>query len=389
MNISKRIERIILLVRCIVRALFHGAANQISSSISRIIVVPTGKLGDVVCATPVLYAIRKHLPKARIIVAGNSKLHRPLLSDSGLVDEYFNLEEKGVVERIRKYRAEVALVTGPSFEPTALLYLAGIPLVVAPKVEGGFSPSETKPYKILQRFVKTYIYRIGEYAPRERLKALEPLGIISTDTTKHLGFSERADKKVKQFFIDNDINVNRDLVIGISPSAGNKIKNWGGKKFANLADYLYAEYKTKILIIGGSRDKEEVEEMIAHLNQNTQIVNTLEKFNIEELKVAISKMDLFISVDTGPIYIAEAFGVPTVDITGPIDEREQPPIGKMHVVVTPPEPRKPQLFVMNARAYNTKEALRQTESISVEKVTSSCNILIALIINDKGQRISG
>ena len=34
---------------------------------------------------------------------------------------------------------------------------------------------------------------------------------------------------------------------------------------------------------------------------------------------------LFISVDTGPIYIAEAFNVPTVDIVGPVDENVQPP----------------------------------------------------------------
>ncbi|MDO8729517.1 MAG: hypothetical protein Q7K26_06610, partial [bacterium] len=180
----KRMSRFTLLAISITFYLFRGRADKIPKKLSTIIVVLTGKLGDIVCGTPVLNAIRTHNSNIRIIVAGQTKLQRAVLENSGLVDEYIDLEGTGMIARIKKYHAEAGLVTGPSYESTALLYIAGIPLVVAPRVVGGFSPSETRPYKILQRFVKTYIYRIGEYAPRERLKALEPLGIISTDTTK-------------------------------------------------------------------------------------------------------------------------------------------------------------------------------------------------------------
>ena len=188
MRFLDRISRIILLIQCIVRRIFYGVANKVPKDISKIIVVPSGKLGDVVCTTPVLLAIRNHLPHAHIIVAGNSKMHRQLLSNSGLVDEYIDLEEKGAVARIKEIHADAGLVTGPSYKPTALLYIAGIPLVVAPRVTGGVSSSETRPYKILKRFIKTFPYQIGKYAPRERLKCLEPIDIYSDDTTKHLGF---------------------------------------------------------------------------------------------------------------------------------------------------------------------------------------------------------
>jgi ADP-heptose:LPS heptosyltransferase len=81
-------------------------------------------------------------------------------------------------------------------------------------------------------------------------------------------------------------------------------------------------------------------------------------------------------VDTGPIYVAEAFGTPTVDIVGPVDEREQPPIGQKHRVVVPPERRIPALHIMNAHGYDRKEARRQSEAITTAMVLDACRELL-------------
>lgn len=377
MNFFSRIKRIILIARCLWRGVFWGRASQRPKSVSRIIVVPTGKLGDIVCNTPVLKAIRTYLPKAHLIVAGATKLHRPILSDSGLVDEYLDLEKKGMIDRAKNYQADVAIVTGPSYEPAALLYLAGVPLVIAARVEGGVSPAVTRPYKILQRLIKTFPYRFGEYAPRERLRALEPLGIFSDDTRKHLGFSQIADQKVEQFFFANNLNSENDLIVGISPTAGNKIKEWPTERFAKVADYLYEKYNAKVLIVGSKNDSAKAQEMISHLNKNTKLIDATGAFNLDELKAFISKLQLFISVDTGPIYIAEAFGVPTVNIVGPVDERVQPPRGLIHRNVVPPNRQRAELSILNARSYNQEEARRQVFSITVPAVIEEIDRLIS------------
>lgn len=378
MNFFDKINRLLLVLRCVARACISGKANRIPTNVSRIIVVPSGKLGDVVCTTPVLHAIRTHLPKAYIIVAGVSSLHRPLLADSGLVDEYLDLEEGGALARIKACRADAALVTGPSFKATALLYLAGIPLVIAPKIEGGLSPAQTRPYTLLQQCVTTFSYRMGEYAPRERLKVLEPLGIFTNDTEKHLGFSETASKKVTEFFIENGIEITKDFIVGISPSAGNKIKEWPEERFAAVADYVATTYQAKILIIGGPSDKEKVKKTKSYMQSKTTVIEATD-FSIDELKALIHELTLFIAVDTGPIYIAEAFRIPTIDITGPIDEKEQPPQGLLHRNVVPPERLRPELFVLNARFYNEKEALRQLTSITVSAVVHEIDQLVTEI----------
>ncbi|OGN16168.1 MAG: hypothetical protein A3B99_00895 [Candidatus Yanofskybacteria bacterium RIFCSPHIGHO2_02_FULL_44_12b] len=353
-----RLKRVILLVRSLLRAIFYGSADRVPSRISRIIVVPDGKLGDVVCATPVFAAVRKHFPSARIVAAGDVKFLSSILSDSTLVDEYVDL--KG-------YPADAALLTGPSYEAAAKLYLAGVPLITAPLVGGGFSPLVTKPYRILTRFLKTYPYRMGEYAPREKLRCLEPLGVKEEDTTKHLGFSAEALKKVSKYF-------DGTFTVGLTPTAGHKIKEWPEERFAEVADYL-VEKSYRVLIIGGPKDVEKVDKVISLIRNKANVVSVTD-LNVDGLKALISKLNLFISVDTGPIYIAEAFNVPTIDITGPIDEREQPPRGKIHKWVVPKERKRPELFVLNAKSYDREEAKRQVNSITVSEVEDAIELLL-------------
>lgn len=370
MNTFRRVYRFLLLFRIIFTRIVKGRANKQRNQLNTIIVVATGKLGDIVCCTPILVAIRTFKPKAKIIVAGPISLRKAILADSGLADDYLDIEGRGAISRIKSLNADAALVTGPSYYSLALLYIAGIPLVVGPHVSGGFSPSVTRPYRILEKYIATYPYRFGMYAPRERLGCLVPIGINTEITKKVLSFSAAARERIDHFFRENNVNLKKDFVVAISPSAGNKIKEWPEEKFAQVADYLYSKYKAKIFIIGGPTDVDKVSLVISSAKSGPNFL-PVTKFNIDDLKAFVSQINLFISVDTGPIYIAEAFGVPTIDITGPIDEREQPPIGPKHKIVTPPEPRKPELSVLNAKSYNYEEAMRQINSITVGMVTEA------------------
>ncbi|OHB17098.1 MAG: hypothetical protein A2544_01025 [Candidatus Zambryskibacteria bacterium RIFOXYD2_FULL_43_10] len=347
--------------------MFYGKADKIPSNVSVIIVVPSGKLGDVVCATPVLHAIRTHLSQAHLIVAGNSRLHRPLLADSGLVDDYLDLEE-GTRARIKERPADAALVTGPSYESAALLYLAGIKLVIAPRAVGGFSSSETRPYKILQHFIKAFPYQIDEYAPRERLKALEPLGIISSDTAKHLGFSEVAEKKTADLL--SKISGSYKYLIGISAGVGNKEKQWDPKKFAQVTNHLIKKYGAHVIVFGGKNDIAESSELISAIEDKSRMTDST-CISIDDLKARISKLDAFISVNTGPLYIAEAFDIPTVDILGPVDPWDQSPRGKIHKMVFPPGKPKPLFSIMNMRNHDIREAQRIAKSTRLEDVITA------------------
>lgn len=368
-EVLERIMRVVLLLRCVFS--FRGRAGGVSLPPKLIFVVLTGKLGDVVCGTPVLRALRKHFPNARLIVAGETKIQRPVLEDSGLVDGY--LDSSKPLREIRKYQADVAIITGPSFTPSALMYLAGVPLVVSADVRGGYSPAETRLYKILKKLITTFPYEIYGYAPRERLRSLESLGIKTDDTEKHLGFSSEAREHIEQFLRKNKVEPN-DFLVGLSATAGNKIKEWPTERFAKVADHLVKKYGAKVVLTGGPKDGEKVKEVI--VNSGCKLINSQEEgFDVGQLKALISKMSLFIAVDTGPIYIAEAFNVPTIDIVGPVDERVQPPQGRFNRNIVPVR-QKAELTILNARDYNYEEALRQTMSITPETVCEEIDKLL-------------
>ncbi len=353
------------------RGLVAGKRDRYRS----ILVVQTAKLGDMVCTTPVFRALRAQHPQARVTVMGDA-LNRSVLADNPDLDGY--LVASGgffsLLSAIRAAHFDASVVLNPDGRAVALSYLAGIPLVVAPEVMGGYCPWMTKTYRSLLRLVETVPHRMGHYAPGEYLKMLAPLGVRVGDTTKRLGFSDEARKSADAFLRAHDLAEKKFAII--SPSAGNKIKNWPADRFARVAEHLVAR-GVPVVVIGGPRDKEEVNAMVAALEKPEGIINALGVFSIDELKAFIARAGLFVAVDTGPIYIAEAFGVSTVDITGPIDEREQPPIGPKHLIVTPPDREKPELYVMNARVYNAREALRQTRSITVEAVITKIDLLLS------------
>lgn len=372
-----KIQNMFLLCLCIAYSLARGKADKKILHPKNVLVVQMAKLGDMVCTTPMFRAVKEQYPESKLYVVGNV-VNKEILAGNSDVNEYIVYEEKkfwSLVSKLRKEEIDFACQTAPNFGFLSALYLAGIPLIATPKIENGFCPWETRAYKALRRFVIPVSHRMGSYAPREYLRLLEPIGIHSENTNKQVSFSREAGEKVEAIFVQNEINKD-DFLICISPSAGNKIKQWPASRFAAVADYAYSKYDATIFVIGSKKDRPEVIEMIRNVSGKTKVINTLDELNVDELKALISNMDMLVSVDTGPIYIAEALGVPTVDITGPIDEREQPPIGPNNRIVHLQNRIKPELYVMNARVYDKTEVRRQTEEITVKMVTDEIDDLI-------------
>ncbi len=373
-----RLENVVIFVACILYYLIRGNARAHVAP-RRIVVIQNAKLGDMVCTTPVFRALKKNLPNSRLTVIGN-RINGEVVKGNTDIDHYLVFENNflSVLRALWQEKNDAAILTTPNFQSLALLYLSGCPLVVSPSVIGGYSPWETRLYRIIKKFTVICEHRMGSYAPGEYLKLLKPLGIIETDTTKHLVYSEEALKRIQKIVSESGVGPN-DFLLGISVSSGNKIKNWGAHKFAELMYKISLVHQVTFVLIGGKVDELEVKETLQMLDRSVSISNLAGRLTIDELKALISSLDLFLSVDTGPIYIAEAFKIPTVDIVGPVDEREQPPAGEFHKVIVPKR-KEAAVHIMNARIYDTAEARRQTESISVEDVLEPTLELVARVL---------
>jgi ADP-heptose:LPS heptosyltransferase len=345
-------------------------------------IVHNVQLGDMVCTTPVFRAIKGAFPEAQLIVAG-SAINKDVLAGNTDVDEYLVYDQSNpdiLSKALHERNIDVGIIPSPSLEGLLVLAYARTPYILAAKLENGMSPYNTRFYRFLCRFVVTRPHYMATYAPREYLRLLEPLDIVTEDTRKHLAVSSDAKEHISAFLTSNGIG-SKDPFVCITPGAGNKIKEWPPERFAKVAEHIWENYRIPIVVIGSVVDQGEVMAMTAALatavRSGMQLIDTCDKFSIEQLKALISRARLLIGVDTGPIYIAEAFNTPLIDIVGPVGEREQPPTGNNRICVVPPGPRIPQLHIMNARVYDATEARRQVMSTTVEIVIAAVDTLLA------------
>lgn len=110
----------------------------------------------------------------------------------------------------------------------------------------------------------------------------------------------------------------------LAPSGGWKAKEWGLYNFLNLYELLKENYKVTVLTEKGTLENDVIE------NMDVLRVNYIETTSISELLQRVQETDLFISNDTGPLYIANMLGKPTFAIYGPTNPVFHLPYGDAH-----------------------------------------------------------
>ncbi|MEK7659283.1 MAG: glycosyltransferase family 9 protein [Patescibacteria group bacterium] len=371
------IQKITITLAALIRGVIFGPARLIPQNPRRIVVAQMGRLGDMVCTTPIFRALKDRYPECEVLVVGMPG-NAGVLADHPDVNQYYPYSGNAwqLVRILRTMNADAAILCGPHGLVLAVMLAAGIPAVITPEVVGGHSPYETRIYKFLRRFAVTKPHDMLKYAPREYLNLLEPFGIQTDDTRKELAYSSSARQYVQTKAIEAGITLGTDICIGITPTAGNKIKEWPAERFGKLASMIAKEYGTKIVVLGSQNDHARVKEMLTAVDSGVKIWNTCGQMDLDQLKALIDNLDCVIAVDTGPIYIAEAFGVPTIDIVGPMDENGQPPRGSKHIIVKADVPGYPFLRIMNARIYDPIGARQAVEAITPEMVLEKSRELL-------------
>ena len=112
-------------------------------------------------------------------------------------------------------------------------------------------------------------------------------------------------------------------IVGINPGASyGSSKRWSPKKFAEVAISLSDQFE--ILIFGGPEEVDIALDIENYLIKKGVLnyQNLSGRTTISELVVHISKLDLFITGDSGPMHIAASFQIPTIAIFGPTNDNE-------------------------------------------------------------------
>ncbi|MEQ1500200.1 MAG: glycosyltransferase family 9 protein [Parcubacteria group bacterium] len=293
----------------------------------KVLVIPQlTRVGDIVCSTPVFQAIKEKYPKSRVVVLVSLKASG-IIKNNPRIDEIINIEDYkgnffGLMKKILDERFDFGVsLSGTAFSSTLFFY--------------GFIPNRIKitrpdgPWsEVFTDWMSNfkYEYKNLSYLPAFYLKLLEPLNIYKKEVKKEVFWSKVSDNNIDLFFQQNNIT-SQDKIVGVSLTAGNKIKEWGDEKFTVLVREIVARFGMKIIFIGGPGDKDRVQKVIDSLVDKNNYINSV-GISLEDLPALMNRFNFFISVDTGPTHIAESLGVPLIDILGPVNDIELTPRGK-------------------------------------------------------------
>ena len=124
------------------------------------------------------------------------------------------------------------------------------------------------------------------------------------------------------------------MLIGIHPGAGAPVKLWRNEAWDQAADALAQRYGDRVILTGSAAEsplcRAIAEQMI------TKPIVAAGETSLGGLAAIMARCRLVLGVDSGPLHLAVALGIPTVHLFGPVDSRAFGPWGDPahHIVVT-------------------------------------------------------
>jgi ADP-heptose:LPS heptosyltransferase len=176
--------------------------------------------------------------------------------------------------------------------------------------------------------------------------------------------------EVEDFFHINSLD--DKMIFGAVISSGKDYKVWPKDYWIELIQKINAEYQP-IFFIFGLKDEEEYLEQIRQEAGGESYLILGKNLNI--LPYYLKKCRLFIGVDTGLLYIADALSVPVVDILGPCDDNNQRPENNYRLV-TDRRVCRPQCKMLYNGDIDIAEVEICFSAIKPEQVLVACRELI-------------
>lgn len=329
---------------------------QLPSS-PRILVIRRDNIGDLLCTTPLITALRRRYPTAWIGALVNS-YNAPVLAGNPCLDEVFSYEKGkhlaglsgklsahwrrlGLIRSLRAHRFDLAILAASGYQASAHRFAA----LAAPKYVLGYSAKNV----LLMPELHT---PHGVHEVESTYALLEALGIEGPPPPMTLvPDTMEADVVAKQ------IPPGKGPVVGMHISARKESQRWPIARFAALAQQLHADYGARFLLFwapGTSADPRhpgDDDSAVALVDQLAGLpVAALPTQRLAQLIAGISLCDRFVCSDGGAMHIAAALGKPIVCFFGNSDTTCWRPWSTPHVVVQPDSLEVGDITVANALA---------------------------------------
>ncbi|BBB91590.1 MAG TPA: glycosyltransferase family 9 protein [Methylomusa anaerophila] len=293
-------------------------------------------IGDAVMATSAAALLKKIYPQAKTTIIVK-RLAEEIVRNNPVIDEVIALDYvqkrisfknmTAVVSAIKKQNFDLYVSLDGKIRPALLACLAGIPVRIGPT--SLFGSNTTMPLLITRHF------KAGYFQTHHYTAILQDMIRSFTGSSQSAGpvlpvANPQDAAFAKSFF--NSLP-KRKYNIGLCVKT-NPRKTWPQKRFAELLRRLHTGYDANFFIIGGSYDKEYVEQLVS-LAQ-VPVMNLCGATTLTQSMELLKRTDLFITLDTAPMHIASALGVPMIAIFGSTAPASVAPLSNKAIIAAPP-----------------------------------------------------
>ncbi len=122
----------------------------------------------------------------------------------------------------------------------------------------------------------------------------------------------------------------------VHPGSRSRFRIWPVERFAAVCDRIQDELDVQVFIAAGPGERalaQQIRELAQH-----HVVVLEQSFTIREFAALLSKFDLLLCHDSGPMHIAAGLGVPVVALFGSQNTHIWRPVGEGHTILQTPLP---------------------------------------------------
>lgn len=283
-------------------------------SLSSLLLIRPGGIGDAVLLVPALQALRNKFPSAKITVLAERR-NGALFKLCPVVDRVLLYDCPSDLLQTVRGDYDVTIDTEQWHRLSAVVArMTRAPMLI------GYATNERS-----RMFSRQIQYSHEDYESVSFLNLIEPLDIQTSFTTERfLVVPETSAAAVSGFLSDLDSNP----FVTIFPGASIPERRWGADRFRKVAERLSA-VGIKVVVVGGKEDCQQGEMIVA----GGLGVNLAGQTSLQETAAVIDRSVLLVSGDSGVLHIAVGLDKPTVSLFGPGRAAKWGPRGPRHLVI--------------------------------------------------------
>lgn len=315
---------------------------------SKILFIRRDNIGDLVCTTPAIHAVRQAYPQAKIGILVNSYnadavKNNPDINEIYVYEKAKHVPEKNklkvwwnnltVLSKIRKEKYDIAIACG-SYSPR----LARYTYMTRAKLRIGYLPKNVE---------NSFFYNMPIREPQKPMHEVErvfsllsSLGIQGIPDVMRVFPSENEIQKVKEFLERRRFLAvaQNDRKIAFHISSRKPENRWSAEKFIKLARLILKSHDANIMLLWspgfennpyhpGDDEKTEL------ITKAVPEIIPIKTVRLRELIAALSLAEVVVCLDGGAMHIAAALGKPIVTIWGSTAPERWRPWGVRHVLI--------------------------------------------------------